>query len=370
MRANPLTVGEPAPWFTAASPIKPQFHFDTVAGRYVVLCFFGSASAENSRRVLHEVLQQRQRFDDETCSFFGISIDPEDERSGRVQEQLPGLHVFWDFDLAVSKLYGVTTATTPGPQGSYRPMTLLLDTRLRVLAVLPFGDHVEGHVPRLLELLASLPPLGPVAPASVQAPVLIVPRIFEPELCQLLIRYYDDRGGEDSGFMRDIDGQTVGVYDYAHKRRRDQEILDDRLRAACMHRVHDRLAPEIARAFQFQVTRIERFIVSCYEAETGGHFAAHRDNTTLATAHRRFAVTLNLNTGDYEGGCLRFPEYGAQTYEPPAGAALVFSCALLHEATPVRRGKRYVFLPFLYDDAAARIREMNLRFLAGGKSTM
>jgi hypothetical protein len=26
----------------------------------------------------------------------------------------------------------------------------------------------------------------------------------------------------------------------------------------------------------------------------------------------------------------------------------VFSCALLHEALPVKRGKRYAFLPFLY----------------------
>ena len=38
---------------------------------------------------------------------------------------------------------------------------------------------------------------------------------------------------------------------------------------------------------------------------------------------------------------------------------------MLHEATPVTRGKRYVFLPFLYDDAAARLRDQNLKFLAG-----
>jgi predicted 2-oxoglutarate/Fe(II)-dependent dioxygenase YbiX len=42
---------------------------------------------------------------------------------------------------------------------------------------------------------------------------------------------------------------------------------------------------------------------------------------------------------------------------------VVFSCSLLHEATPVTRGTRYVFLPFLYDDAAAKVREQNLAFL-------
>ena len=31
--------------------------------------------------------------------------------------------------------------------------------------------------------------------------------------------------------------------------------------------------------------------------------------------------------------------------------------------SPVSRGRRYAFLPFLYDEAAARIREANNQFL-------
>ena len=54
----------------------------------------------------------------------------------------------------------------------------------------------------------------------------------------------------------------------------------------------------------------------------------------------------------------------------------MFSCALLHAVTPVTKGKRYAFLPFLYDEAAAKIRAENQQFLedkslavniAGGK---
>jgi hypothetical protein len=41
----------------------------------------------------------------------------------------------------------------------------------------------------------------------------------------------------------------------------------------------------------------------------------------------------------------------------------VFSCSLLHEATPVTSGTRYAFLPFLYDEKAAEIREANNPFL-------
>jgi hypothetical protein len=77
-----------------------------------------------------------------------------------------------------------------------------------------------------------------------------------------------------------------------------------------MVRIHDRLVPEIDKAFQFTVTRMERHIVACYDAAEEAHFRPHRDNTTKGTAHRRFAVSLFLNTGAYEGGLLRFPEFG------------------------------------------------------------
>lgn len=128
-------------------------------------------------------------------------------------------------------------------------------------------------------------------------------------------------------------------------------------------RLQRRLVPQIAKAFQFHATRIERYIVARYDAAEGGHFQAHRDNNTKGTAHRRFAVTINLNADDYEGGDLAFPEFGPQTWRAPTGGAVVFSCSLLHEAKAVTRGTRYCFLPFLYDEAAAEIREANIGFV-------
>ena len=35
------------------------------------------------------------------------------------------------------------------------------------------------------------------------------PNVFEPELCQHLIDLYEQHGGEESGFMREVDGKTV-----------------------------------------------------------------------------------------------------------------------------------------------------------------
>src|SRR5215210_795171 len=101
-----LQIGEPAPWFVCRSPVNPRFGFSSVAGRYVVLCFFGSAADQSSRRVIDDVLASRYVFDDENVCFFGVSIDPDDETAGRIENVLPGIRFFWDFDRAVSRDFG------------------------------------------------------------------------------------------------------------------------------------------------------------------------------------------------------------------------------------------------------------------------
>jgi predicted 2-oxoglutarate/Fe(II)-dependent dioxygenase YbiX len=192
--------------------------------------------------------------------------------------------------------------------------------------------------------------------------VLLTPRIFEPPFCEQLIAHYRQTGGRPSGFMREVDGVTTLMTDDEHKRRSDVVIEDETLRRQVVARLNRRLLPQIQKAFNFKATRIERYLVARYDAETGGFFRPHRDNTTKGTAHRRFAVSINLNA-DYEGGDLRFPEFGPRTYRPPPGGAVVFSCSILHEATQVTRGERFAFLPFLYDEAAAEIRAANLKYL-------
>jgi predicted 2-oxoglutarate/Fe(II)-dependent dioxygenase YbiX len=193
----------------------------------------------------------------------------------------------------------------------------------------------------------------------------LLPNVFEAELCERLINLYRASQPEDSGFMREESGLTVSAIDHAHKQRRDVGIADEVLIGTLKQRVIRRVVPEIRKAFQFNVTRMERYIVAGYSDVHGGHFKPHRDNTTKGTAHRRFALSVNLND-DYEGAEIGFPEFGDRTYKTGAGGAVVFSCSLLHTVKPIRRGTRFVFLPFLYDDAAAAIREENNRYLGDG----
>ena len=342
----PFAPGDPVPWFEAPTASSAHFHFSTTTGRYVLLGF--APPPGPARDAAFEAFSShRALFDDTRLTAFFVLRDA--DSIARARDQPPGLRWFFDPDRRLAELYGAVDA-----QGREHPFWLLLDPSHRVLCA-----YAIAEASALFAAVEALPAVADYAGAELCAPVLIAPRIFEPELCRRLIELYDAQGGSPSGVMRDVDGRTVGVMD-DFKRRRDVTIGDRALREQLLARISRRLVPEIAKVFQFRSTRLERYLVACYDAEEGGYFRPHRDNETLGTAHRKFAVSINLNAEAFEGGDLRFPEFGPRTYRPPTGGAVVFSCGLQHEATPVTRGRRYAFLPFLYDEAGAAIREANL----------
>jgi predicted 2-oxoglutarate/Fe(II)-dependent dioxygenase YbiX len=342
-RSRPFLPGEPVPWFRASAiGGSKDYVFDTAAGRYILMLFLGEAGEEKAAEALACVGRHRALFDDVSASFFGVTSDPQDEAAGRVAQQLPGIRFFLDEGGGLAGLFGADRAD--------RRQWLIVDPMLRAVAAFPL-EAGEAAIAGLRKFMAYMP-------LPDWAPVLMAANILEPALCERLIAHHRETGGEPSGFMREVGGKTTLVTDPHHKMRRDREITDESLCATLRARISAKLVPMVKRAFQFEATRMERYIVGSYEAGAG-HFRPHRDNTTKGTAHRRFAVTINLNSNDYDGGDLRFPEFGPRTYRAPTGGAIVFSCSMLHEATPVTRGTRYAFLPFLYDESAARLREAN-----------
>ena len=358
-----LSPGDPAPWFHQRSSGNPRYAFDTAAGRHIVMCFYMTARDAQAQKALQAVAAHRRLFDDAHIAFFGVSLDPSDEKEGRVKESLPGIRFLWDFDGAVSRLYGAIPADAETKEGSLpaRRFWVVLDPTLRVIATFAFQPD-GGEQQALFDCLEKLPPPELFAGVTLQAPVIYLRDVFEPEFCRKLVGLYEIHGGKESGFMREVDGKTVHILDHQHKRRSDYLIEDEKLIQETQKRVQRRILPEILKIHQFRVTRMERYIVSCYTAEEHGHFRQHRDKTTKGTAHRRFAVSINLND-DFAGGELSFPEYGPRSFKMPVGGAVVFSCSLLHMVSPVTKGKRYAFLPFLYDDDAARLRLENNKFL-------
>ena len=130
------------------------FVFHTVGGRYIVLGFFGSAAEPAGQRALEFVRHKRTAFDDEQLSFFGVSVDPEDESADRVQQTVPGIRFLWDFDRTVSRLYGAAPESGDGP---YRHRWVVLNPGMQVLAVLPFrADGSERRDYRAIHLYQKL----------------------------------------------------------------------------------------------------------------------------------------------------------------------------------------------------------------------
>lgn len=233
---------------------------------------------------------------------------------------------------------------------------VLVAPSTRVLRTYHRREPAVGLVNEVLADLQQLLFAEPARDVVQQAPVLLVPDVLPPALCRSLIELWESQGNEDSGFMTEVEGKTVGVYDYQNKIRRDHFLKPGPMEDAVKACLAARVLPEVQIAFNYIVTRREDFRIACYDAARGGYFRPHRDNTTAGTAHRRFALSLLLND-DYEGGYLRFPEYAPHHYRPRAGGAAVFSCSLLHEATDVCAGRRFVLISFFYGEPEARMRE-------------
>lgn len=202
----------------------------------------------------------------------------------------------------------------------------------------PLGEALAACMARLTPAQDRL--------VAVQPPVLLLGDVFPPPLCQRLIEYWR----RHSDRMVDVvtSGEAGGnVYDPGMKRRSDVPIDDPKLAGLIAELLKRRVLSEIHRYFGYAIREGETLKIGCYEATNEGRFRMHRDNNAGANLQRRFAMSLNLND-DFEGGILRFPEFPGIAYKPGVGAAVIFSCSLLHEATPVTRGRRFGVFGFFW----------------------
>jgi predicted 2-oxoglutarate/Fe(II)-dependent dioxygenase YbiX len=320
---------------------RHQLAFDPFPGRTIVLAFLGSISDPAAEAVLSALADKKRLVDEGDAAFFAVVAESGAGPEIALETRFPSIVFLWE---------GAEMARALGADRSF----MILDPMLRVIDVAPLdqADRVLSDLGRSPQSNAGFAPSP--------APILTLGHIFEPELCAHLVDCFEQAGGKDSGFMQDVGGRSVETFDNSWKRRRDFHLTDAPLIRNLRARIGRRICPEVRKAFQMRPTRIERDLVARYDAETGGHFGPHRDDTGIAIAHRRFAVSINLNA-DFEGGEISFPEYSPQRFKAAPGAAIVFSASILHEVSRVTRGRRYVFLTFLFDEEAERLRQANLR---------
>jgi len=219
-----LQPGDPAPWFEQRGWQNPRYVFDTAAGRWLVLCFFASASDPVGREALAAALDRRDLFDDTHASFFGVTLDPGDETRGRIRDSMPGVRFILDFDGSVSRAYGAIPddARPGGGRVPVQRFWFVIDPTLRIVAKIPFGADGAGHR-EAIEMIEGLPAPGRHAGIELQAPILMLPDVFEPALCEALVATYERIGGTPSGFMRQVDGRTVLVHEVQEAAVRPEE---------------------------------------------------------------------------------------------------------------------------------------------------
>ncbi len=224
---------------------------------------------------------------------------------------------------------------------------ILIDRSGRIMGMCPV------HAAHDLVALAQAETREPSRTMATSAPALIIPNLVSREFCRALIDHFEASPHTEGVMASFADGVAYAKLDESKKRRRDIELTPEApLYGPVLDILSRRCIPQIKQAFQKDMAFIDRILIARYD-DTGGYFRRHRDNATPQTRFREFAISLNLNTDEYEGGELLFPEYDDHGYSPAAGGAIIFSASLLHEAAPVTKGSRYVLLSFFCGAAAA-----------------
>ena len=344
---NRVVLGDPVPWFSAPIVTGGSFDLHVSAGRWVVLSFLGSPANPRAMAEIAELARASSSLAEDHVIVGCVFTAPPDDVASLAAISSNKLFFLADYDGAISRTFGAHEM----------PRTVVLDPMLRAIADIAW-DMPQGHAETVGNVLRGLPSVDDSAGVPMFAPALMVPRVFSFEICDFLVQFYEQQGGVNSGFQFDVAGKTTTLSDWRLKRRSDVAVAAPEVRELVRGQIVRRLLPAIEQFFQFRATRMDRYIVACYDSEVGGHFHRHRDNVNAGAQHRRFAVSINLNN-NFEGCDLTFPEFGRKTYRPSEGGALVFSCGALHQVTPVTKGRRYAFLAFLYGEEDVKKREAN-----------
>ncbi len=366
-----LEVGDRVPDLGWLDPEGGRFNLgqDAHAGRPSVLLICPAAGAPGAARDLARLRDLHDQFRALGAQIFAVTAEPAPVNGSTGERHELPFPILVDASFAIGSALGLAPPREAGrPAVQPEACILVVDPNQRIVRQLGLtdggdpgdapedapggGDLVQAALAFCRDWAESQDP----AVVTMQPPVLIVPNVLSAEHCSRLIRFWETGDRFEGGVANAAAGGNVPIEKI--KVRGDVALADLGPEAKELFAIFKRrLLPEIKKVYNFRATRAETLRLGCYDVADGGHFVPHRDDTTPYTAHRRFAMSLNLNTGDYNGGYLRFPEYGPQLYQPATGGAVVFSCSLLHEATPVTAGRRFVLLAFFYGEVEQAQRE-------------
>lgn len=340
--ARRFTIGDIVPSFSLVGPDNNPFDLggDECAGHFRVLLFAaGGEAGAAARRALSEKSTALAKH-----GALLYAVRP--TTPALVGASEPKLAPLFDPDRRIEAIF------RPDGLASDRPFALVLCPNQHLFGL--YADLI-AELDALLAAIAREARHFRASEGGRQPPILMVPRVLSADDCKALItrfktegQVYVEPGHGDKGMTQDY---KMRIPEYGRDDRIDHWVMNPTTIGFINERLKRRFLPEVKKAFAYDITRHEAYRITKYEGARGGELHGHRDNSDVRVAHRRFALSINLNSEEFEAGGLRFPEYGGQVYRPPSGTALLFSSSLLHEALHVTKGRRFVLLGFMFGES-------------------
>src|SRR4051812_5894674 len=300
--ALPFSVGDRAPAIVGATASGRFFSMDGQAGRPALIVALGALEPEAAARLIDRLKDVRRQVEDAGVDLVPV-VPPLMPFTSRFSE----VRVLSDFLIYLGGTSGLDAWSVKGAAGA-----LLIDRGGRIVDIFAVAEHID--IPGRLALFAQRIAAEPAQVRKSAAPVLMLPNIAPPALCRALIDHFEASPHAAGAMASFSDGAAYAKLDEGKKRRRDTELTaESPLFAEVVGLLSTRVIPEIKRAFQAEIANADRILIARYD-DTGGYFKRHRDDAAPHTAFREFAISLNLNTDEYEGGELRFPEYDDHRY--------------------------------------------------------
>jgi peroxiredoxin len=334
-----LSEGDVAPDCILPDAHGVEFHLrsDSIAGNPIILLFCPRFSPP-SKDLLKCFSEQMEPLSANGARLFSVTMEKAEIASA---QEL-------DFPILLDRReHAFSSFGAPRDH----PSTVVLRRNYHVAGI--FNGAPKTQIEKTLSLLERMAHERQTILMRAHPPVLLIPDAFSRDDCARLISIFETRGQvfvEPQAAMDLMKGADYKMRIPEHMREdRVDHFFYEKPTVAFLSNRLNRIVPEIFRAFQYRVTKYEALRMARYEGHRGGYSHGHRDNVA-PYLYRRFAMSINLNTEDFEGGELRFPEFGDQRYRPESGTAIVFSSSLLHEAMHVTAGRRFVFLAFLFGE--------------------
>ncbi len=297
------------------------FPMTNLIGGPLVLFYFLQEAHDKSQALIQAF---KHHFDD--FKLLGASVcaicpeSPEVIRTLCEKYALP-YQVLSDETMWVARDLGIASWETAQGKDTIRARcgVFLCDGTLRVRELL-FPERLEEMMSHLYQALPV------ILKHQEQAPILQIPMVFEPALCEKMFSLWNNSMMGKADLMSEQEKKDVSL------------AIDLRLGT--------RIAPRLKTAFRYQPQFREPPRIWCHEDLPLNQF--FNCNADVSSKHREFGIMIALQCVPVEGGTVEFTEYGPTRYTVKTGEALVFSCDLLQRIFPVTQGQRFWYITFLH----------------------